>query len=330
MKYFVTGATGFIGERVARQLVQTGHEVIALVRNPAKASGLAALGVKLAQGDITDKESMRAPMTGVDGVFHIAGWYEVGVKDKTPGERINILGTRNVLEVMRDLRIPKGVYTSTLAVNSDTHGKVVDESYEYRGPHLSEYDRTKWAAHYEVAEPMIRQGLPLVIAHPGLVYGPGDHSAIRTVLVQYLQRTLPFVPQRLAFCWAHVDDTAAGHLQAMDKGTVGENYYICGPVHTLADALKTAASITGIPAPLTVPPALISVSAVLMSVVEKVITLPPTHTAEGLRISAGVTYTGSNNKARRVLGFAPRPLADGLRETLAHEMRLLGLKPSFS
>src|SRR5579884_4023999 len=124
-------------------------------------------------------------MAGADGVFHIAGWYKIGTRDKSEGERINVLGTRNVLEVMRELGIPKGVYTSTLAVFSDTRGRLVDETYQYTGKHLSEYDRTKWVAHYEVAEPMIARGLPLVIVQPGLVYGPGDTSGVRTTFVQY-------------------------------------------------------------------------------------------------------------------------------------------------
>jgi nucleoside-diphosphate-sugar epimerase len=192
MKYFVTGATGFVGGHVARQLIAAGHEVVAVVRTPAKAHDLA--GVILHQGDVTEKESMRAPMQGVDGVFHIAGWYKVGVRDKTPGEKINVEGTRNVLELMRELSIPRGVYTSTLAINSDTHGKLVDESYHYTGSHLSEYDRSKWAAHYEVAEPMIAEGLPLTIVMPGLIYGPGDTSSARTTFLQYLQRKLPFIP----------------------------------------------------------------------------------------------------------------------------------------
>jgi len=163
MKYFITGATGFIGGHVATQLVEAGHQVVALVRTPEKAKDLAEKGIQLARGDITDKESMRAPMTGVDGVFHIAGWYEVGPRDKSLGQKINIEGTRNTLEMMRELKIPRGVYTSTLAVYSDTHGKLVDEQYRYNGPHLTEYDRTKWVAHYEIAEPMQKQGLPLII-----------------------------------------------------------------------------------------------------------------------------------------------------------------------
>ena len=158
MRYFLTGATGFIGGRVARQLREAGHEVVAVVRDPAKAGSLAAQGVVLAQGDVTDKESMRGAMTGVDGVFHIAGWYKIGARDKRDGTLINIDGTRNVLELMRELRIPKGVYTSTVAVFSDTHGRMPDESYRYNGPHITEYDRTKWVAHYEVAEPLVKAG----------------------------------------------------------------------------------------------------------------------------------------------------------------------------
>jgi nucleoside-diphosphate-sugar epimerase len=167
MKYLVTGATGFIGGRVARQLVAAGHQVVTVARTPEKAGDLAALGVEIHKGDITDKESLRAPMTGVEGVFHIAAWYEIAQKDSSMAQRINVDGTRNVLEMMRDLHIPKGVYTSSIAVNSNTHGKLVDESYRYDGPHLSEYDRTKWEAHYRVAEPMMRAGLPLVIVQPG-------------------------------------------------------------------------------------------------------------------------------------------------------------------
>lgn len=151
-------ATGYIGGHVARQLVDDGHEVIALARTPSNADDLHDLGATVVEGDITEKASLREPMAGVDGVFHIAGWCDVGVTD--PGERINVDGTRNVLAVMDELDVPKGVYTSTFAVNSDTGGRVVDEEYVYAGPHLTAYDRTKWQAHYEVAAPMVEAGLP--------------------------------------------------------------------------------------------------------------------------------------------------------------------------
>src|SRR5512138_2972529 len=147
MKYFITGATGFLGGVLARQLREAGHEVNASIRDPGKANELQSLGVTLFKGDVTDKESMRAAMQGVDGVYHVAGWYKIGARDKRDGERVNVQGTRNVLELMKELRIPKGVYTSTLAINSDTHGQKVDENYRFIGRHLSEYDRTKAAAH---------------------------------------------------------------------------------------------------------------------------------------------------------------------------------------
>src|SRR3989442_6972861 len=100
-RYFLTGATGFIGGRLARQLVHAHHDVDAVGRDPGRAKGLATIGVALHLGDVTEKESLRAPMTGADGVFHVAGWYKVGTKDRAQGHRVNVDGTRNVLELMQ-------------------------------------------------------------------------------------------------------------------------------------------------------------------------------------------------------------------------------------
>lgn len=325
MKYFITGATGFVGGRVARQLVEAGHDLIAIARNPLKAQELALLGVRVYKGDITDKESMREQMQGVDGVFHIAGWYKLGVRDTRDAEAINVQGTRNVLELMLELGIPKGVYTSTLAVFSDTRGKLVDEKYYYGGRHLSVYDRTKAEAHH-LANRMIYAGLPLIIVQPGLIYGPGDTSSLRTTLIQYLQRKLPAIPDGTVFCWAHVDDIAQGHILAMERGKVGETYIIAGEQRSLAEALELAEQITGIPAPrLRVAPGVLRASAALMRVIEKIVPVPEMYSAEYLRESSGTTYIGDNSKARRKLGYNPRPLAEGLAETLRHEMQLLGM-----
>lgn len=326
MKYMITGATGFLGGRMAQQLRAAGHEVVAVVRDPNKAKALAAIGVQLAKGDVTEKESMRAPMAGVDGVYHVAGWYKIGVKDKAPGQAINVEGTRHVLELMQELKIPKGVYTSTLAVNSNTHGQLVDESYRFTGTHLSEYDRTKAAAH-AVAEEFIQKGLPLVIVQPGLIYGPGDTSAAHEAIVNYLKRQLPLMPEQTAYCWAHVDDIARGHLLAMEKGKPGENYYVCGPTHTFIESLKLAQELTGVPAPsLTASPGMLKAMSGFMSMVEKVVPVPDNYSSEYLRVSAGVTYIGSNAKAKRELGWEPRPLREGLAETVQWEMKQLGMR----
>lgn len=320
MKYFVTGATGFVGGVLAKKLREGGHEVHASVRNPDKAKELQTLGVKLFPGDVTDKESMREAMIGVDGVYHVAGWYKLGVRDKSDGERVNIQGTRNVLELMQELKIPKGVYTSTLAVNSDTKGKLKDESYHFAGQHLSEYDRTKAVAH-EVAKEFIAKGLPLMIVMPGLIYGPGDTSTIRTNILDFLNQKLSMLPSQTTFCWAHVDDIVQGHILAMEKGKVGESYIIAGEPYAFADAFKLASEITGKRAPGVVSYKVIKALSVIVKPFDNF--LPQTYTSEVLREVSGTTYLGDNSKAKRELGYNPRPLREGWGETLLHEMKLL-------
>jgi nucleoside-diphosphate-sugar epimerase len=323
-KYFVTGATGFIGGEIVKQLVGRGHKVAALVRSPGKAAMLKALGIEIHPGDITDRETLKAPMSGVDGVFHAAAWYKVGVREPL-ADQINVDGTRNVLTTMRTLEIPRGVYTSTVAVFSDTRGAVPDESYRYDGPQLSEYDRTKWIAHYRVAVPKMEDGLPLSIVMPGLVYGPGDTSGMRTALVDLLRGRLPMTPAKTAFCWAHVEDTARGHILAMEQGKPGETYIIAGPRHTFEYAFDLAASIARVRAPMLHPgPRVMRAMAAVMSGVGHFVRLPPGFTPEALRVLAGTTYFGSNEKAVRELGYSPRPLEEGMAQTLEHELRLLG------
>jgi nucleoside-diphosphate-sugar epimerase len=326
MKYFVTGATGFIGGRVVQQLVNAGHEVIAVVRDPSKAGSLKHPLITVFRGDILDKKSMYGAMSRVDGVFHLAAWYKLGARNDEVAPEINIGGTQNVLELMRDLKIARGVYTSTLAVYSDTHGKVVDESYYHAGPWLSEYDRTKWEAHYKVAKPMMEAGLPLVIVQPGLTYGPGDTSNVQQTFEQYLNKKLSMLPEQAAYCWGHVDDIARGHIQAMEQGKTGESYNLAGPAYTLIDAFAIAEKITGVPAPRRhIKPGQMQQLSKLMGIAGKVVALPSSYMPETLRVLAGATYLGSSAKAERELGFTTRPLEDGLRETLAYEINRLGL-----
>lgn len=319
MKYFVTGATGFVGGVLVKKLREQGHEVHASVRSPEKAKELQALGVKLFKGDVTDKESMREAMTGVDGVYHVAGWYKVGVKDKSDGVKVNINGTRNVLELMQELSIPKGVYTSTLAVNSDTKGKLVDETHQFTGKHISEYDRTKAEAH-KTANEFIAKGLPLVIVQPGLIYGPSDTSTVRVNLLDLLKGRLPALPSQTAYCWAHVDDIVTGHILAMEKGKVGESYIICGEPHSAVEAFTLAAKVAGKRTPMTVPYQIMKFMSYLVKPLDAF--LPDTYTSEGLRVVGGVTYLGDNSKAKRELGYQPRPLSEGWVETVRYEMRL--------
>lgn len=311
MRYLVTGGTGFLGGALVRQLVAAGHEVRALVRARDRATALASLGVTLLEGDVTDRDSLLDPMRGVDGVFHVAGWYKLGARDRGSAERVNVLGTRNVLEIARQLGAPKVVHTSTLAVFGDTHGAVVDESYQYEGPFISEYDRTKWLAHH-TALGLAREGMPIVLVQPGLIYGPADNGPMRPLWDLYLRRRLPVVPSETAFCWGHVEDTARGHLLAMERGRNAESYIIAGPQHTLADAFAFASRVTGIQPPRPIPAAILRSAASVLDLVGL--------DAEALRVLGGATYLGTSAKAQAELGFTARPLEQGLREVLPGEM----------
>jgi nucleoside-diphosphate-sugar epimerase len=271
---------------------------------------------------------MRGPMTGADAVFHVAGWYKVGVRDPV-GPRVNVEGTRNVLELMSELGTPKGVYTSTLAVNSDTRGRVVDENYQFDGTHLSVYDASKAEAH-RIAADFGARGLPLVVVQPGAVYGPGDTSALGTMWRRFLQRRLPPLPSKTAVCWGFIDDIVRGHILALEKGQAGRSYFLAGPAHTFIEAVQLASEITHIPAPrLRLPPFVLKVAAWKMGLLDRMVDLPPEYTGEGLRVLAGVTYLGSSTLARKELGWRARPLRDGLMETLRHEVQAAGMTPSW-
>ena len=323
----MTGATGFLGGEVVKQLIGRGHQVAALVRSADKASFLKILGVDVHVGDITERDTLRAPMENADGVFHVAAWYKIGVRreDSSSAERVNVGGTRNVLETARELGIARVVYTSTVGVFGDTHGKLVDENYYASGPFLTEYDRTKWMAHYEVALPMARAGLPLVIAMPGTVYGPGDTSAIQATLVQLLRGRLHTTPRGVQFCWGYIADVARGLQLAMDNGRIGDSYLLTGPVHEFEEAFDLAARLAHKRMPFFHPrPWVMRALASLEGALERWDVHGPV-LAETLRLMAGTSWIGSSAKAESELGFSARPLEEGLRHTIEHELRQLGM-----
>jgi nucleoside-diphosphate-sugar epimerase len=317
MQIFMTGATGFVGGALVRQLVDQGDQVTALVRDPGQAADLAKLGIRLATGDITDKDSMRPAMAGADGVYHVAGWYKVGVGAPDEAYAINVQGTRNVLELMAELGVAKGVYTSTLAANGDTNGLVLDEEHLFEGYPVTLYDRTKRQAHAEVAAPMMKNGLPLVVVLPGIVYGPGDTGPTGDALRDYLAGDLPTLPTRAAACWAHVDDVARGHILAMKRGRPGQDYIIAGECHTYIEVFEIAEAVCGVPAPrLRIPWWVLRSMAWPATLLGRFVHLPANYTAEVLRTTAGTTYLGTNAKARLELGYQPRDLRSGLRHAL--------------
>lgn len=315
MRYAMTGATGFVGGVLARQLRAAGHDVVALVRDPARAAALRDLGVELVPGDLDDHAALDRLCAGADGLYHVAGWYKLGQRDPSPATTVNVEGTRNVLEAARRNGVPKVVYTSTLAVNSDTEEQVVDETYRFTGEHLSVYDRSKAEAH-DVALAFARQGLPVVVVQPGLVYGPGDTAQTGAFIAQVVRGKRPLAPSGGGVCWAHVDDVARGHVLAMEKGTPGECYMLAGPRATLADGLRTVARIAGTRGPVVLPGRVVGLTAGLMAAVGRVVPVPPDLAAETMRAGLA-TYYGSPAKAERELGWSARPLEVGLAETVA-------------
>ncbi|WP_186827899.1 NAD-dependent epimerase/dehydratase family protein [Knoellia locipacati] len=316
MRYALTGATGFVGGELTRQLVEAGHEVVALVRTPSRADALTALGVELVEGDLDSDEALDRLLDGADGLFHVAGWYRLGDRDTSAGRRVNVEGTRNVLSAALRAGTPRTVYTSTLAINSDTGGAMRDETYRHTGDHLTEYDRTKAQAH-EIAHELFRRGLPVVTVMPGAVYGAGDTSQVGELFAQVVAGRRVQVPGGGGtLMWAHVGDVARGHVLAMERGVPGEDYMLAGEPATLAGVLQQVATIAGTRGPMRVPATLIRLTEKAMTPVAKVLPVPATYSPESLRASLA-SYTGSRAKAERDLVWQCRPLVEGLRETVA-------------
>jgi nucleoside-diphosphate-sugar epimerase len=320
VKVFVTGGTGFIGGVVARQLRERGDDVVCLVRSPAKGGALKELGCELVPGDLSDTEAIRAGLDGCDAVIHAAAMYEVGIpaSERAAMREANVAGTENVLGAALGAKVPKVVYVSTVGIGQ-THGKTIDESYEYpNGPFTSCYEETKWQAH-QVAKRLIGEGLPCTIVQPGGVYGPGDTSAVG----QMLAGKMPMIPfPDAGLCFAHVEDTAAGILLALDKGKAGEAYFLSGPATTIRGAIETVAKVSGRKAPKrSVPTPLLKLMTPIGPLVGKMMGQPP-NLRELISAADGTTFWASNEKAARELGYAPRGIEEGLRQTLEAEGKL--------
>lgn len=316
MKAFVTGGTGFIGKHVVRKLIKRGYEVYALVRSADGAAEMAHMGATPVHGTITDMDSMREGMRGSDVVFHIAGWYKVGAKDWMKAESINVGGTRKVLRLAQELGVPKIIYTSTVAVFGDTKGKLADENYYQGGPFLTEYDRTKWLAHYKVALPMMEKGAPIIIVQPGGTYGPGDQSLIGQQMTAFYRGQMPVVfgPDTV-ITYAHVEDIAEGHILAAEKGKIGESYILAGPAVPLGEMFDFWAQITGKRPPvLRIPTTLMKPFGPVIGAADALLPLPEMFSQEAVN-ELGASYMAAANKARAQLGWQPRSLHEGMTET---------------
>jgi nucleoside-diphosphate-sugar epimerase len=326
MRVFVTGGTGFIGGHVVSALRARGDDVTCLVRSPEKGQQLTALGCELAEGDLADDSAIRSGMRGADAVIHGAAVYEVGIpkSEHTAMYEANVLGTELVLRAALEEKIPKTVYISTVGAFGNTHGQVVDETYEHQGDgHTSYYEETKVQAH-RIAQRMIKDdGLPCVIVQPGGVYGPEDHSALGTQMKQFLAGRMPMIAfPDLGMNMVHVDDVATGVLLALDKGEIGEAYVLGGQITTMRELIETLAKVTDRKAPKrAMPTPLLKALTPIGPVVGKVMGQPP-NLSELISSADGVTFWAKHDKAIEKLGYQPRGLEDGLRDMLAAEGRL--------
>ena len=304
MKIFATGTTGFVGSVVAERLRARGDTVVALVRDPTKADLLRRAGRDVIVGDLGDPDALRRGMDGCDAVVHAGAIYEVGVSAprRIDMYTANVDGTKAVLGAALAVGVPKVVHVSSIVVFGNTNGKVVDETYRRGEEYTSYYDETKTLAH-RVAEAYGEQGLPVVIAQPGQVYGPGDHSGIGALFRRAAAGKLPVLTfGDLGLSLVHVDDVADGIVHLLDRGRAGQAYVLGGELARLRDAVRVMAALAGKPAPrFEVPPSLLRLAARLRPDV-----------AEVVRSADGVTFWASDAKARAELGWDPRSLRDGL------------------
>ncbi|HVY76901.1 MAG TPA: SDR family NAD(P)-dependent oxidoreductase [Solirubrobacterales bacterium] len=325
MKVFVTGGTGFIGGEVARQLRARGEEVACLVRSPEKATKLKEIGCELVAGDLADAGAMRAGMEGCDGLVHAAAMYEVGIpaKQHPAMYEANVTGSERVLRAALEAKVGKVVYVSTVGTFGNTHGETVDESYEHPGREFTSYYEETKLEGQRVAQRMIdEEGLPCTIVQPGGVYGPGDESQIADLLAEFFSGRLLLIPfPDLGLCFAHVEDTAAGILAALDRGKAGETYILAGPATTMRGAIETIAAVSGRRAPKrALPTPLMKALTPIGPLVGKLMGQPP-NLRELISSADGVTFWASNEKAARELGYSPRGIEQGMRDTLAADER---------
>src|SRR3954447_1995024 len=326
MRVFVTGGTGFIGGHVVRKLRERGDEVRGLVLNPGKPKPLAGLGCELVSGSLADAATIRTGMEGCDGAIHGAAIYEVGIPESQHQAMrdANVVGTETVLRAALEAKVPRIVYISTVAAFGNTHGEVVDETYEHPGTsYTSYYEQTKVEAH-RLAKWLVEEaGLPAVIVQPGGVYGPDDHSAIGTQINQFLAGRLPLLAfPDLGMNIVHVEHVAEGVLLALDKGEVGASYILGGQITTMRELIETTGRVADRKPPRrAMPTGMLKAMRPVGPVVGKIMGQPP-NLSELISSADGVTFWARHDKAMEKLGYSPRGLEDGLRDTLAAEGNL--------
>jgi dihydroflavonol-4-reductase len=316
MRFLVTGATGKIGNAVARRLADRGDEVVALVRNPAQARELLPSGVALAQGDVTDPDSVRRAVEGVEGVFNCMGLFEQWFADAGIFDRVNAEGARTVVVAAREAGARRVVHTSTFDVFHAETGGTVSESAVAEYPKGTAYERSKQRAEQLVLD-QAQRGIELVIVNPSSVYGPGPWQAtgLDRAIRDAIRRRLPAVPPG-GMTFVHVDDVAAGHLAAFERGTPRERYVLAdgyAPLREMLSAAVTEAGRGWVPPTLPVP--LAKAMATVGEAASRLIRRPPLLGAGQLHFLLWQARADSS-KARTELGVEFTPWQEGVRATV--------------
>jgi dihydroflavonol-4-reductase len=320
MSILVTGGTGFIGAAVARALVAQGERPRCLVRRGSDRRNLQNLDVELVEGDLLDPASLEAAMAGCKVLFHVAADYRIWVRSPEHMLRTNVQGTRSLMELALRAGVGRIVYTSSVAVlGKNKSGRPADEETPVSlGDMIGIYKRSKFLAEEEVLRLQREAGLPVIIVNPSTPIGPGDVKPTPTgrMVVEAARGRIPaFVETGLNV--VHVDDVAAGHLLACERGQVGQRYVLGGENLALGTILRQVAEARGRPAPrLRLPRRPLYPLAYASETWARVTGgREPLLTVDGLKMAATPMYF-SSAKAERGLGYRARPALTALQDAV--------------
>ena len=319
MKCFLTGATGFLGSHVARQLLSRGAQLRLLVRPTSRLDNIADLPAERVVGDLRDPQSLRTGMSGCEFVFHVAADYRLWSRNGQELYDSNVEGTRNVLAAARDSGVRRVIYTSSVAtMGFGNNGRLTDEKTPVTLSNMiGDYKRSKFMAEQLVIEAG-RGGQNVVIVNPTTPIGERDIKPTPTgrIVVDFLRRKFPaYVETGLNL--VDVADCAQGHLLAMEKAVPGERYILGGENLTLKQILDKLAAITGLPSPkIKLPYAVAYATGVVDTLVSgTIMRREPRVTLDSVRMGRKKMFITSA-KAERELGWNPGPVDGALRRAV--------------
>lgn len=314
MKALVTGANGFTGSHLVRELERQGYDVVGLVRPTSDLSRVQDCGLKLVKGDICDRAVLETAMSGVDVVFHTAAYVELGLVNAQVMAQVNIEGTQAVMETAQKLSIPKIVYCSTIGVFGDTQGRVVDETFtREQADFSSAYDWTKYEAQ-QIVDQMAEEGLPVVSVLPSGIFG-SDDPHFGKIVKAFRQGKLKFWPGRdRATGIVHVDDLVTAMIKASKIGTLGSYYIISAGELTIGEMFDFLSEKTGVPTPKEAPKWLIRILGNVLTPIGHLLNWQPPLSRERVHYIYDRCVRVDGSKARSELNWQPRSLEVILNE----------------